>query len=103
MAFKMNYTKSSFPFKKEGKPDKSSPTTELLDVLSHHSDGTEHGTIGGREMTVTELAANRYLTKQVQNVPEQHRADFSNTLMKGRLEGDTMENQARVLHEMQNK
>ena len=98
MAFKMKYNRSSFPFKKD-----DSPTTELLDVLTHHGDGTEHGTINDRDMTPSELAANRYLTKQIQNIPEKHRADFAYTLSKGRLEGDTMENQARVLWEMQNK
>ena len=98
MAFKMKYNRSSFPFKKD-----DSPTTELLDVLRRYGDGTEHGTIGNREMTASELAANRYLTKQIQNIPEKHRADFAYTLSKGRLEGDTMENQARVLWEMQNK
>ena len=54
-------------------------------------------------MTPNELAANRYLTKQVQNIPEKHRSDFAYTLQKGRLEGDTHENQAKVLWEMQNK
>ena len=98
MAFKMKYNGSAFPFKKD-----DSPTTELLDVLSHHGDGTERGTIGTRDMTPAELASKRYLTKQIQSVPEQHRTDFSNTLMKGRLEGDTMEDQAKVLWEMQNK
>ena len=98
MAFKMKYNGSSFPFKKD-----DSPTTELLDVLQRYGDGTEHGTIGGREMTPNELAANRYLTKQIQKVPKEHRADFAYTLNKGRLEGDTMENQAKVLWEMQNK
>jgi hypothetical protein len=98
MAFKMKYNGSSFPFKKD-----DSPTTELLDVLRRYGDGTEYGTIGGREMTANELAANRYLTKQIQKVPEEHRSDFAYTLNKGRLEGDTMENQAKVLWEMQNK
>tara|TARA_R100000081_G_scaffold58884_1_gene29180 strand:+ start:111 stop:422 length:312 start_codon:yes stop_codon:yes gene_type:complete len=103
MTFVMKYSKGNFPFKGDDDPGDISPTGELLDVLKRHGKGTERGTINGRDMTPNELAANRYLTKQVQNIPEKHRSDFAYTLQKGRLEGDTHENQAKVLWEMQNK
>ena len=95
MAFKMKYYKSSFPFKKE-----DSPTTELLDVLKHHGSGTERGNVGTREMTPAEMAANRYIAKTVSTkVPEKSRAQLNQELTRGRLGGETLEDQAGAMYE----
>ena len=50
-------------------------------------------------MTPGEIASQRYITKTVRDkVPEEHRADFNYQLSKGRLDGDTLEDQAQALH-----
>ena len=96
MAFKM---KGFSGFKQ------TSPVGELLGMFEEYTEKGEgpRGTIqeGGkkRDMTPGEMASQRYITKTVRDkVPEKHRADFNYQLSKGRLDGDTLEDQAQALH-----
>ena len=96
MAFKM---KGFSGFKQ------TSPVGELLGMFEEYGDKGEvpRGTIqeGGktRDMTPGEMASQRYITKTVRDkIPEKHRADFNYQLSKGRLDGDTLEDQAQALH-----
>ena len=96
MAFKM---KGFSGFKQ------TSPVGELLGMMEEYTETGEgpRGTIqeGGkkRDMTPGEMASQRYIAKTVRDkVPEKHRADFNYQLSKGRLDGDTLEDQAQALH-----
>ena len=97
MAFKM---KGFSGFKQ-----KTSPVGELLGMFEDYTKdgGPPRGTIEEngkkRDMTPGEIASQRYITKTVRDkVPEEHRADFNYQLSKGRLDGDTLEDQAQALH-----
>ena len=96
MAFKM---KGFSGFKQ------TSPVGELLGMFEEYTEKGEgpRGTVqeGGkkRDMTPGEIASQRYITKTVRDkIPEKHRADFNYQLSKGRLDGDTLEDQAQALH-----
>ena len=96
MAFKM---KGFSGFKQ------TSPVGELLGMFEEYTEKGEgpRGTIqeGGKksDMTPGEMASQRYISKTVRDkVPEKHRADFNYQLSKGRLDGDTLEDQAQALH-----
>ena len=96
MAFKM---KGFSGFKQ------TSPVGELLGMFEDYTKegGPPRGTIEQngkkRDMTPGEIASQRYITKTVRDkIPEKHRADFNYQLSKGRLDGDTLEDQAQALH-----